>query len=241
MTLNVSSTKEEAIHAIAKHILELAGQYIQEKGSFTWVLSGGQTPKKLYELLAIPPFREAIDWHKVFFFFGDERFVPLTDEDSNYNMAEKALFAPLQIPKENIFHIDPSVSIEKAALQYQQTLESFFGNNELSFDLILLGMGTNLHTASLFPHDAILQETEPAVRAVKTNDKNAYRITMNAPLLNNANAVYFLVLGDDKASAVKQALKGPIDTDAFPVQLIKTKDASWFLDKAAAHTLLTSS
>lgn len=237
MTLHVSSTKEAAIHVIAEQIVALAKKHIEGKGRFTWVLSGGQTPKKLYELLASPLFSDAIDWHKVFFFFGDERFVPLTDEASNYHMTATALFGPLQIPEEQVFFMDTSIEADKTAALYQQKLERFFDGKDMSFDLVLLGLGENLHVASLFPHDAVLHEQEPAMRAVKTNDKHAWRITMNAPLINNAEAIYFLVLGADKALAVKQALNGLFDTDAFPVQLIRTQQADWFLDKEAATYL----
>ncbi|KAA5532724.1 6-phosphogluconolactonase [Taibaiella lutea] len=237
MMLSISPTKKEAIHSIALHIVSLAKKNIAEKNAFTLVLSGGQTPEELYKLLAAPPFNEAVNWSKVFFFFGDERFVPPTDEESNYRMAAATLLTPLQIPPEQIFFIDTAVAINKAAELYQQKLKSFFGNSEMSFDLILLGLGENLHVASLFPHTAILHDTEPAVKAVKTDDKNAYRITMNAPLINKAKCIYFLVSGKNKASAIRQALKGPIDTDAFPVQLIKTPRVHWFIDKDAGTGL----
>lgn len=237
MILNILPTEAATIQSMANQIAETATKYIQEKDSFTLVLSGGQTPKRLYETLAAPPFKESINWSKVFFFFGDERFVDATDEASNYNMAARSLLYPLQIPREQIFAIDTSIAINKAAEQYQQRLESFFGTDEIVFDLVLLGVGDNLHTASLFPHTAVLKETMPGVRAVKTNDTNAYRITMNAPLINNARSVYFLVAGKDKALAVHQVFEGKTDTDAFPVQLIKTADAHWFIDEAAAAYL----
>jgi 6-phosphogluconolactonase len=237
MILSILPTKEEAVHSIALHIVSLAKKSIAEKNAFTLVLSGGQTPKELYELLAAPPFNEAIDWSKVFFFFGDERFVALTDEESNYKMAAETLLVPLQIHPEHIFFIDTSVAINKAAELYQQRLKSFFGNGEISFDLLLLGLGENLHIASLFPHTSILRDTEPAIKAIKTDDKNAYRITMNAPLINEAKFIYFLVSGKNKASAIRQALKGSIDTDAFPVQLIKTQHVHWFIDKDAGANL----
>jgi len=232
--LNILPTENEAIHSIAAHIVSLAKQNIAEKDSFTWVLSGGQTPKALYALLASPPFKKAVDWSKVFFFFGDERFVPSTDENSNYKMADTALLAPLQIPAGNIFPIDTSLAIDKAAMLYQQELESFFDGRAIVFDLILLGLGENLHVASLFPCDPLLKETYPAVSAVKTVDKNPYRITMNAPLINNAKHIYFLVSGRQKASALYQAFKHEKDINKFPVQLIRKHNTDWFVDEAAA-------
>lgn len=237
MKLNILPTEAEAVQLMTNHIVETAARYIEEKDSFTLVLTGGHTPKRLYETLAAPPFKEKINWSKVFFFFGDERFVPSTDEASNYNMAAMSLLNPLQIPQEQVFAMDTSIAIDKAAEQYQRKLESFFGTDEIAFDLILLGLGANAHIASLFPDTAVLKETKPAVRAVKTNDEHAYRITMNAPLINNAKHIYFLVAGKDKAFAVHQAFEGKADANAFPVQLIDANDVHWFMDEAAAAYL----
>ena len=238
MSLNIFNNEDEVLAALAAHFSDLANSAISANGKFSVALSGGNSPKKLYQLLA-SDYSDKIDWTKVYFFFGDERYVPQTDEDSNYLMAKKALFEPLEIETGNIFPVDTSLSPEAAAANYQETIEQFFDESEQSFDLILLGLGDNSHTASLFPHTLVLHDTKQGVKAVYLEDQKIYRITLNAPLINEAEHIAFLVYGDGKAEAVHHVLEDDENIEEYPAQLIEpiVGEMQWFLDEAAAANL----
>ncbi len=238
MELNIFDTEDEALAALAAHFVKIADASIVARGKFSVALSGGNSPKKLYELLA-SAYREKVEWEKVYFFFGDERNVPQTDKDSNYLMAKKALFEPLNISTLNIFPVETSLAPEDAAQKYQEEIETFFDEGELSFDLILLGLGDNSHTASLFPFTPVLHDRTPGVKAVFLQDQQIYRITLNAPLINEAQHIAFLVYGEGKAIAVHHVLEDDEDIEEFPAQLIEpiVGEIEWFLDIAAAGLL----
>jgi 6-phosphogluconolactonase len=238
MSLNIFNNEDEVLDALAAHFVEVASQAIAAKGKFSVALSGGNSPKKLYELLA-STYHDKIDWEKVFFFFGDERNVPQTDKDSNYLMAKKALFIPLMIDADHVFPVDTSLSPADAAKKYQGEIEEFFDEDELSFDLILLGLGDNSHTASLFPHTPVLHERTPGVNEVFLPDQQVYRITLNAPMINEARHIAFLVYGEGKAIAVHHVLEDDEDIEEYPAQLIEpiVGEIQWFLDEAAAAML----
>src|ERR1700748_2419834 len=150
MELNIFNTEEEVLNALAAYFVKVAQDSIAAKSKFSVALSGGSSPKKLYQLLASPAYSGELDWEKVFFFFGDERNVPQDSPDSNYLMAKKALFVPLFIDPHQIFAVDTSLEPKEAAKKYQEEVEQFFDESGQSFDLILLGLGDNSHTASLF-------------------------------------------------------------------------------------------
>lgn len=237
MTFNVFENKEEAITVLARYFVQLAKEAIAENGLFTVALAGGLTPQRLHLALSSPPFREEVDWKRVYFFFGDERYVPCTDKESNYRMANETLFHPLGIPPHHIFKINTTLSPQEAAEDYQLSLEKFFNSKEIRFDLILLGMGDNAHTASLFPYSDILHDAVPAVKAVELFEQKTWRITFNAPLINNAARIAFLVIGSGKAEAVKHVLNDDpegIVIDLYPAQLIRNERVAWFTDKDAA-------
>jgi 6-phosphogluconolactonase len=238
MKLNIFSTEDEVLDALAEHFVIIAGQAISAKGKFSVALSGGNSPKKLYELLA-SEYHDKIDWEKVYFFFGDERNVPQTDKDSNYLMAKNALFIPLMIDANHVFPVDTSLSPAEAAKKYQEEIEEFFDEDELSFDLILLGLGDNSHTASLFPQTPVLHDRTPGVKEVFLPDQKVYRITLNAPLINEAQHIAFLVYGEGKAIAVHHVLEDEEDIEEYPAQLIEpiVGEIEWFLDEAAAANL----
>jgi 6-phosphogluconolactonase len=239
MTLNIFNSENEVLDALAAHFVKLAEDTIAAKGKFTVALSGGSSPKKLYELLASTIYADSVAWDKVFFFFGDERNVPQTDKDSNYLMAKKALFAPLAIHPSNIFAIDTTLEPKEAAEDYQEVIEQFFDEDELSFDLVLLGLGDNSHTASLFPYTPVLHDRTPGVKEVWLEDQQVYRITLNAPLINEAQHIVFLVYGEGKAIAVHHVLEDDEDIENYPAQLIEpiVGEIQWFLDEAAAELL----
>jgi 6-phosphogluconolactonase len=239
MELNIFNNEEEVLDALAKHFVKVAGESIAAKGKFSVALSGGNSPKKLYELLASTTYADSVDWEKVYFFFGDERNVPQTDKDSNYLMAKKALFEPLLIDPANIFPVDTSLDPADAAKKYEQEIVEFFDEEELSFDLILLGLGDNSHTASLFPHTPVLHDRIPGVKEVFIPDQQVYRITLNAPLINEAAHIAFLVYGEGKAIAVHHVLEDDENIEEYPAQLIEpiVGEIEWFMDEAAASLL----
>jgi 6-phosphogluconolactonase len=240
MTLNILETKEEAASVLARYVVQLAKEAIEENNHFSVALSGGFTPQKLHELLTSSPFSDEIDWNKVYFFFGDERYVPHTDKDSNYGMAYETLLKPLNIPDDHIFPVNTTLDPALAAEDYEKRLDLFFNNNDIKLDLILLGLGDNAHTASLFPYTEVLHDKTPGVKAVELPEQKTWRITFNAPLINNAIRIAFLVIGKEKAEAVKHVLNNDpenIKAELYPAQLIRTERVAWFLDKEAASLL----
>ncbi|WP_295675352.1 6-phosphogluconolactonase [uncultured Mucilaginibacter sp.] len=238
MELNIFNNENEVLAALAAHFVKVANEAIAAKGKFSVALSGGSSPKKLYELLA-SDYEDKLEWDEVYFFFGDERNVPQTDKDSNYLMAKNALFAPLLIDPDHIFPVDTGLGPKEAAAKYQEVIEDFFDEDELSFDLVLLGLGDNSHTASLFPFTPVLHDRLPGVSEVFLPDQNVYRITMNAPLINEAKHIAFLVYGEGKAVAVQHVLEDDEDIEEYPAQLIEpiVGEIEWFMDTAAAELL----
>jgi len=235
-SLSVFEKVEDLLYSLTDYIVQIGNKAIVEKGEFTFVLSGGSSPKRLYKLLASSAYRNKLDWTKVYFFFGDERYVPANDPKNNALMAKEILFDPLQIPISNIFNINTSLSPEESAQHYQGVIESHFQGKPIQFDLILLGLGDNVHTASLFPYTSILTEKDPAVKAVFVKELNACRITFTAPLINRAHHVVFLVYGENKAEAVKHVFGEVHDFEKYPAQLIHLNHGSvhWFLDESAS-------
>jgi len=230
---------EELSQEAAKHFIEAADIAIRERGRFSVALSGGNTPRTLFVLLAHAPFRSQVDWQNVHIFWSDERCVSPDDPRSNYHMAQETLLAKIPTPIENIHHIQGELKPEAAAAKYEAELQAFFGAEPPAFDLILLGLGDNAHTASLFPHTSALNETKRWVTSVYVEEISMSRITMTAPLINQARKIIFLVSGEDKAPAVKQVLEGSYKPHEYPAQLISPDQARpiWLLDHAAAHKL----
>jgi 6-phosphogluconolactonase len=237
--LNIYNTPDEVVDALAAYFVKVANESITAEGKFSVALSGGSSPKKLYELLASPAYKSKVDWDNVYFFFGDERDVPQDDKDSNYLMVKTALFDTLNIDESKIFAVDTSLEPKEAAAEYTKTIQLFFDEQAMQFDLVLLGLGDNSHTASLFPHTAILNDTSESVQKVFLDDQQIYRISFTAPLINAAHHIAFLVYGDGKAIAVHHVLEGAKDIPEYPAQLIAPThgDVKWFLDEAAAANL----
>ncbi|MGY3090054.1 6-phosphogluconolactonase [Hymenobacter sp. UYAg731] len=239
MPQHVFASVEEVLHHLADFFVEQASQAVAARGRFSVALSGGSSPRKLYELLASPAYREQVPWAQVFFFFGDERNVPTTDVQSNYLMAKTALLAPLGIADDHVFALHTDLPPAEAAADYTVTINQFFSPKPARFDLVLLGLGDNSHTASLFPHTPVLAATTAEVQAIFVPEVDMYRLTFTAPLINQARAVAFLVFGADKAAAVRRVRQGPRNAEEFPAQLIAPSagERHWFLDKAAAADL----
>ena len=236
MKLHVYNTEEEVIKGLADFFIKTVTHTIKTKDECYVVLSGGNSPKKLYQLLTSDDYKNKIDWSKVSFFFGDERYVPYDDPENNGLMAKQTLFEPLHIDESKIFYIGTSLSPEHDAANYTDTIFTYFGERQPKFDLILLGLGDNSHTASLFPYTDVLHEEKAIVRSVFLEDKKIYRITMTAALINDAHNIAFLVYGKTKAEAVHHVLKGEKNIELYPAQLIQPMDGTvnWFMDKDAA-------
>ncbi|MBC7536016.1 MAG: 6-phosphogluconolactonase [Ferruginibacter sp.] len=222
--------------AAADYIVELSKKTISKKGKFTIALSGGNTPRKLYELLAQPAYSSLLEWKNIFVFWGDERYVPLSDENNNSHMAFAALLNNIPIPAENIFTVPVNFGPERAAISYEQTLLTFFKESIPAFDLILLGIGTNGHTASLFPFTPILKEKKQLVKEIFIEELGMYRISFTATLINQAHHILFLVTGKEKAAIIQTIFSGVKEGEKYPVLLIKPVkvDPAWYIDEAAA-------
>lgn len=225
--------------AAADIILQLYEKAVSEKRIFTIALSGGSTPKKLYELLATPLYAKKIDWKNVYVFWSDERCVPISADENNSHMAAIALLNNVAIPKENIFPVPVNFEPSKAAARYEQMIKTLFKEKQPHFDLILLGTGEDGHTASLFPGTEILEEKKALVKQVYLKEKDMYRVSFTFPLINDAKNILFLVTGKEKSSILKKIFTRPVKKPAYPAQLVKPVKGKlfWFLDKAAAAQL----
>jgi 6-phosphogluconolactonase len=229
-------------HAAADSFSEVANAAVAARGRFTVALSGGSTPRGLFQDL-VSTKSSTLPWDKMFFFWGDERHVPPDDPDSNYRMAREALLSKAPIPAANIFRIPAEESdASLAAASYEATLRSFFhlsAGQLPRFDLILLGMGPDGHTASLFPQTKALTETSHLVVANWVEKLHTHRITLTAPVLNAAREVEFLIAGEDKAEAVHEVLEGSGSAELYPSKLIKPTDGKliFMMDEGAAAGL----
>ena len=226
--------------AAAELFLTTVQEAIETRGKFTVALTGGSSPEKLYRLLAKEAENKNVDWTKVFVFWGDERWVQIADEKSNAGMAFKILLDHLPIPKNQIFPMwaddfEPEVRAEV----YQKLLMEYLGSDG-KFDLILSGMGDDGHTASLFPGTAVLHETKKWVAAYYLEPQKMHRITLTAPLVNQARKNVVLVFGSNKANALKEVIEGEKNFEKYPSQLLKPSEGGellWFVDEAAAEKL----
>jgi 6-phosphogluconolactonase len=227
MQIKKFNSKDLLAKAAADYILELSAVAIKERGQFSIALSGGTTPAVLFALLVKPPYVNQIDWKKTFVFWGDERAVPLGSPQNNAHNAKKDLLNHIDIPAENVFPIPTNLPPAEAAVRYENTVKFFFKSDLPKFDLILLGMGDNGHTASLFPHTTILHEQQAIVKEVWVEEVNMDRISFTAPLINNARHILFLVAGKDKADMLHKVLEGEYKPEDYPAQLIK--GAEWFV------------
>lgn len=239
MNLRIFNTINELNENLAKYVIEIANTAIQTKGRFDFVLTGGSSPKELYKSLTTT-YRDQIDWSKVFFFIGDERNVPADHQDYNGLMAKETLLNLIQIPENQIFLVDTSLKPEEAAKAYQEKLKAHFGAEPIVFDLILLGMGDDAHTASIFPFTNLVNNKEEGVEAVWVEKLNTFRISFTAPLINKAKNIAFIAYGENKASALKHVIGDEQkDYATYPAQLIKPVNGNldWFVDEKATSKL----
>ncbi len=236
--MRVYADAEAVASAGAELFVTTCRAAIAARGRFRIALSGGSTPRRTYELLASPQFRSQIDWPRVDFFWGDERYVPPDHADNNYRMVREALLRHVSVADEQVHRVHTELgSASAAAGAYEDAIRRCFGTCGIPrFDLIYLGLGTNGHTASLFPHSPALHETDRLVLADFVAEVNMWRITMTAPLLNAGDAVAFLVAGRDKAQVLREVVSGSRDVERLPAQLIRPDNGElfWIVDRAAA-------
>src|SRR5258706_9268706 len=267
MQLKIFHTIEELSQQAADWMVNYFNEVLQKKERFTIVLSGGSTPKKLYQLLASDPFKNKVDWQKLHVFWGDERYVPFTDERNNAKMAFDTLLDHVPVPKSQIHIMRTDIDPEDSENEYEKILKNYFpeaasngrthnsigrqrladGAAELrtqnssltTFDLVLLGLGDNAHTLSLFPGEEIIHEKQKWVKAVFVKEINMQRITLTAPVVNLSSCILCLVSGQDKADAVSHVLLNDYTPDLYPAQVIKPVNGElyWILDEAAASRL----
>jgi 6-phosphogluconolactonase len=242
MSIRIFDDLAAVSRAAADEFLRCCREAVAARGRFTVALSGGSTPRPLYQLLAGPPWKDQIDWGRVEVFWGDERCVPPTHPDSNYRMAREALLAHVPIPPDHVHRMEGErPDHDDAARDYQAVLARVFGyaaGEPPSIDLNLLGMGPCGHTASLFPHTAALNETARWVVPNFVPKLNADRITFTYPMIDRGREVVFLVCGADKADVLREVLEGPADPQRLPSQGIRPAGTlHWFLDRAVAARL----
>jgi 6-phosphogluconolactonase len=223
----------------AEHLIELANSAIAEHGRFSIALSGGSTPQSLYELLATPSYAERINWQQMHIFWGDERCVAPDHVDSCYHMAREAMLDHVSLPPDNIRRIQGELPPDEAAAKYEQILRHFFGDQEPRFDLILLGMGDDGHTASLFPGTKALHEETRWVIENYVEVKQMWRVTLTKTAINAAANIMFLVSGSGKAEKLHEVVQGTYTPYQLPSQMIKPENGKlmWFVDHDAAHLL----
>ncbi len=239
-SIEVLANAGDLFHAAAEEFVRVGRTAIGAQGRFTVALAGGSTPKALYSLLAAN--YASFAWNRVFLFFGDERHVPPTDPQSNYRMVNESLLTKITIPAENVFRVTAeNPDTAAAALEYEAQLRRFF---ELRpgefprFDLILLGMGPDGHTASLFPDSPALDEQSRLVVSNWVEKFKTDRITFTFPVLNHAHEAMFMTSGADKADMLHQVLEGK-NTPPFPSQRVQPSDGKllWMIDEPAAAKL----
>jgi 6-phosphogluconolactonase len=235
LNLLVYETPEELAEAAARDFVARANEAINGRGRFAVALAGGSTPKATYEVLA-RDYSDELDWSKVHVFFGDERTVPPDHEDSNYRMAHEALLSRVRVG--SVHRMRGELPPAEAAAAFEEELREFFGpDGPPSFDLILLGLGEDGHTASLFPETSALDVTDRWVVANPVPKLGTTRLTLTVPVMNAAKAVAFLVAGEGKAETLAEILECGADPREYPAKFIRPEDGhlTWMVDRAAAE------
>jgi 6-phosphogluconolactonase len=233
MQLHVYKDSDEVCIELAEWITGLIDSTLLVKEKFTWALSGGETPKQLYQKLSASPYVEKIKWERVHIFWGDERVVPFDDDRNNAKMAYDALLGKVNIPAAQVHKMWTDITPGESAKQYEKILHNYFDDKQTTFDLTLLGMGDDGHTLSLFPGSEILNDDTSWVTAVHSKEKGE-RITLMPAVVNRSAAVAFLVTGEKKAAVLNEVLNGP-SLKKYPAELIQPVNGElhWFVDEAA--------
>jgi 6-phosphogluconolactonase len=239
MELHIEKDAQQMSVKLAAWIADYIQEVLAKQDRFTFVLSGGNTPKILFAELAKSPHKESIDWEKVHFFWGDERYVPYEDPRNNARMCFEELLNKVPVKPEHIHIMRTDISPEKSSAEYEAILKSYFGSSETTFDFVLNGMGDDGHTLSLFPGTEVIHEQEKWVTSFFLTIQDMYRITLTAPVVNKAACVAFMAVGANKAQVLKKVLEGETNLDLYPSQIIQPEKGQlhWFVDAAAAGLL----
>ncbi|HRP57856.1 6-phosphogluconolactonase [Agriterribacter sp.] len=237
--LHIQKSPSATTAALAEWITHTIETALQKQDRFTWVLTGGNSPRALYDMLAASPYKERIAWNKLHIFWGDERAVPFSDDRNNAKMTYTHLLNKVPVIPAQVHVMRTDTDPEVAALEYEKILRRYFGEVGKSFDLVLSGMGDDGHTLSLFPGTEVIYEKESWVKAFYLTSQQMYRITLTAPVVNRASLIVFLTFGAGKSGALYEVLEGSPDADLYPSQIIKphSGELHWFVDEAAAALL----
>ncbi len=236
--LQICRDPQALARALAELFVSTGRMAAAERGSFHVALSGGETPRAAYELLATEAFRDELSWSDVFVYFGDERCVPPDDEQSNYRMARRAFLDAVRIPPPNVHRIRGETDPGLAANEYASILRADLGNAP-RFDLVMLGLGPDGHTASLFPGSPPDTDDDALVRAVYAQSQTMWRVTITPKVINAARAVVFAVEGAEKAPILATVYEGPYDPVRYPAQIVRPDPGRlvWLVDRLAAGML----
>ena len=234
--MRILADHESLSQAAAKIVTQQANSAIGLRGEFNLVLSGGETPRRTYEVLAEDRFKDEIPWDRVHVFWGDERCVQMNDPRKNERMAREVLLNRVPIPPNHIHPINCEGSPEHAALDYESFLRTYFAGRSPRFDLVMLGLGNDGHTASLFPRSKALREEKRWVTESKSPQDHLDRVTLTTNIINHASMVIFLVSGKDKAEILRKVIAQDIVGDPLPARLIHPSGGQliWLVDKKAA-------
>jgi len=231
----------EAIsYKAAEIFLNLSQSSLPSKERLAVALSGGSTPRRFYRLLGSDPYRNQVEWHRIHFFWVDERCVPKEYEESNFKTVYDPLLSRVPVPEENIHRIRGEEGPEEAAREYDDAIKAFFGGTEIPvFDLIILGMGEDGHTASLFPGSEALREKKRLAVPVYKGGQEIHRVTLTFPVLNNASQVLFLVSGRSKSKVLAEIFEGGDNRNRYPAGLVAPAHGkiTWLIDREAAEKL----
>ena len=238
--IQICNDLESLSETVATLFVQQARHAIQAQDRFTVALAGGHTPERTYQLLSQPPFRDQVPWVKVHVFWGDERCVPPDDPRSNAHMARQKLLDHVPIPPDQIHPIHCDRDPQQGAEEYEALLRGFFADSQPRFDLVLLGLGENGHTASIFPGTPAVEEQEHWALAVYVAEQAMWRVTLTPPLINQATTVAFLAAGATKAQVLQRVLDGPFEPHTLPAQLIQPTSGNlhWMIDKKAGQELV---
>lgn len=234
MNITVFNDLEKLYTKAADTFVDLSKKSIQKNDRFVVALSGGSSPKAIFNLLATDEYAGKIEWNKLYFFWVDERWVPLDDEKSNARMTFETLLDKVPVNKDHIFPMyEDGILPEDYASEYEQQIKNVLGNEGV-FDFILLGMGDDGHTASLFPGEAVLDENEKWVSAYYLKSQEMFRITLTSPLINKAENILIIAFGESKKHALNEVLNGEYNPKLYPLQLIDRKEGlQLFTDEKA--------
>jgi len=236
LLIHIQKSSEELAHLTVEHIVEILTGAISARGKGSLVLSGGETPRRTYQLLGSEPLKRLVDWNKVHLYFSDERMVPPDHPESNFGMSRHEFIGQIPIPAENVHRMKGECEPAIAAREYSDELHLNYREEIPRFDCVLLGIGEDGHTASLFPGTDAVKERKSIVVALFVPRLNAWRTSLTFPVINNAREVIMLVAGKNKASIVKNIIESPKASLKIPATLVHPRDGilHWMLDSEAA-------